>query len=350
LTRASALFARLLKIYNHITQPLVDFQGIHVLLEVKNLKVYYDVDKGSVRAVDGVSFSLGSGETLGVVGESGCGKSSLAGALLRILPSNARVEGDTVLFDGIDLLKLPEERMRREVRWKRIAMVFQGSMNALNPIIRVGDQIAEAILLHENGVSKKEALERAVELLEMVGLDRSTVRRYPFELSGGQRQRALIAMALALNPKLLIADEPTTALDVIVQAQLLKLLKGLQNKLKLSILFISHDVAVIASISDWVAVMYAGKIVEMGKAGDILLEPTHPYTQALVNAVPSIKETRKTFKFIAGQPPDLLDPPPGCRFHPRCPYANEKCRSEEPLHIEIGKEHYVACHLAGDRE
>ncbi len=318
-----------------------------MLLAVEGLKMYYGVSNETVKAVDGVSFSLGEAESLGIVGESGCGKSSLAMALLKILPSNARIVDGRILLEGVDIVSLPEERLRRGIRWKKISMVFQGSMSALNPVIKVGEQIAEAIIIHENGVTKKEALERAANLLEIVGLDRSTLKRYPFELSGGQRQRAVIAMALALNPKVLIADEPTTALDVIVQAQILKLLRELKERLRLSIVFISHDVSVISEVSDRVAIMYAGKFVESGNAEAVFLKPSHPYTQALISAVPSIKEPRKTFKYIVGQPPSLINPPPGCRFHPRCPYVMDVCRSEEPPIIEVEKGHFAACHLLG---
>jgi peptide/nickel transport system ATP-binding protein len=317
------------------------------MLHVRNLKMYYEVGSSYVRAIDGVSFSLGKAETLGIVGESGCGKSSLAATLLKLLPSNARMLDGEIIFNGIDLVKLPEERMRKEIRWKNISIIFQGSMSALNPVMKVGDQIAEAILAHEDGVTKREALERATEILGLVGLDKSVAKRYPFELSGGQRQRAMIAMALVLRPKIVIADEPTTALDVIVQAQVLKLLESLREKLGLSLILISHDISVVSEISDRVAVMYAGKIVELGPAESVLLKPAHPYTRLLIEAVPSVKGARKTLKHIPGQPPDLSNPPPGCRFHPRCPYATEECRSREPELVEVEKGHYAACHLAG---
>jgi peptide/nickel transport system ATP-binding protein len=220
-------------------------------------------------------------------------------------------------------------------------------MSALNPVMKVGNQIAETILAREDGVTKREALERDTEILGLVGLDKSVAKRYPFELSGGQRQRAMIAMALVLRPKIVIADEPTTALDVIVQAQVLKLLESLREKLGLSLILISHDISVVSEISDRVAVMYAGKIVELGPAESVLLKPAHPYTRLLIEAVPSVKGARKTLKHIPGQPPDLSNPPPGCRFHPRCPYATEECRSREPELVEVEKGHYAACHLAG---
>ncbi|PLJ78389.1 ABC transporter ATP-binding protein [Infirmifilum sp. SLHALR2] len=316
-------------------------------LEVKNLTMHYEVDGGGyVKAVDGVSFSLSEGESLGIVGESGCGKSSLATTLVRVLPSNAKIKAGEVVLDGVNILSLPEERLRREIRWKKISVVFQGSMNALNPVLKVGDQIAEAILLHED-VSKDQAMARIRKLLGLVGLDPSVANRYPFELSGGQRQRALIAMALALNPKVVIADEPTTALDVIVQAQILKLLGELRESSKSMMIFISHDVSAVAQVSDKVAVMYAGKIVEIGPAEKVLLEPLHPYTSALLQSVPSVKGERRQLKPIPGSPPNLLNPPRGCRFHPRCPFATDKCRSEEPQLREVSPGHFVACHLYG---
>ncbi len=316
-------------------------------LEVNNLTMYYQVEgRGWVRAVDGVSFDLQDGESLGIVGESGCGKSSLATTLIRILPSNAKIFGGSVLLDGVDILSMPEEKLRKEVRWKKVSIIFQGSMNALNPVIKVGDQIAEAILLHE--YADRNAVRKRVEsLLRRVNLDPSIANRYPFELSGGQRQRALIAMALALNPRLVIADEPTTALDVIVQAQILKLLREVQQGTNSMMIFISHDISAVAQVSDKVAVMYAGKIVEIGPAESVLLNPKHPYTKALLDSVPSIRGDKRMVKPIPGAPPNLLEPPPGCRFHPRCPFATEKCRREEPAMVEVEPGHKVACHLYG---
>ncbi len=318
-----------------------------MLLEVRDLRMYYEIEgKGWVKAVDGVSFTLDKEESLGIVGESGCGKSSLATTLIKVLPTNAKIFSGEILLDGVDILKMPENRLRREIRWQKIAMVFQGSMNALNPIIKVGDQIVEAILTHKR-MSKRRAWKRAEKLLKMVGLDSSIAHRYPFELSGGQKQRAVIAMALALRPKVLIADEPTTALDVIVQAQILKLLKNLQREFGLSLIFISHDISAVSEVSDKVAVMYAGKIVELGSVEDIFLRPKHPYTKALLRAVPGIREEKKELKSIPGTPPNLLSPPSGCRFHPRCPYAFGRCREVEPKLVEAEPGHLVACHLLG---
>ncbi len=316
------------------------------VLDVDDLTMYYEIPfRGFVRAVDGISFSLEKGESLGIVGESGCGKSSLAITLMRLLPKNARIIKGRVILDGINIYELPEDRLRKEIRWKRISMVFQGAMNALHPIIKVGDQIVEAIMLHED-VSKEEAWKRAGDLLELVGIDRSRLDNYPFEFSGGMRQRAMIAMALALNPDVLLADEPTTALDVIVQAQILKLIKDLQRKFGISLILISHDVSVIAEMSDKVAVMYAGKFQEFGSAFDVFLNPLHPYTKGLLSGVPSVKGKPRRLKSIPGAPPNLLNPPKGCRFAPRCPFAKEKCFEEEPDLVEIEDKHYVRCHFA----
>ncbi len=315
-------------------------------LEVDDLTMYYEIPfRGFVRAVDGISFSLEKGESLGIVGESGCGKSSLAITLMRLLPKNARILKGRVILDGINIYELPEDRLRKRVRWKRISMVFQGAMNALHPIIKVGDQIIEAIMLHEN-ISKEEAWKRAGDLLELVGIDRSRLDNYPFEFSGGMRQRAMIAMALALNPDVLLADEPTTALDVIVQAQILKLIKDLQRRFGISLILISHDVSVIAEMSDKVAVMYAGKFQEFGSTFDVFLNPLHPYTKGLLSGVPSVKGKPRRLKSIPGAPPNLLNPPKGCRFAPRCPFAKKKCFEEEPDLEEVDNSHYVRCHFA----
>lgn len=312
------------------------------LLSVENLKAYFFTMKGPVKAVDDVTFSLERGDVLGLAGESGCGKTTTALAILKLLPEPGRIVNGRILFDGMDLVKLSEEEMRRKVRWKRISLIFQGAMNALNPVFKVGDQIAEAIMLHED-VSKEEALERAAELFEMIGIEKSMINRYPFELSGGMRQRAMIAMALACRPDLVISDEPTTALDVIVQAQVLKLMAKLKDELNLSFIVITHDLSVIAEVCNKVAIMYAGKLVEIGDAVTIFKKPMHPYTQGLIGAFPSVKEKKELIS-IPGYPPDLLNPPKGCRFHPRCKYAMEICRKEEP-EMKIIEDHRVACHL-----
>jgi len=315
-----------------------------LLLEVKGLKMYYEViGRGWVRAVDDISFRQFKNENLGIVGESGCGKSSLALTILRILPPNARIVDGEILFNGMDLIKAPESEIRRNIRWKRISMVFQGAMNALNPILTVGDQISEAILAHED-VSKEEAWKRAEELLKMVGIEPSRSKHYPFEFSGGMKQRVMIAIALALNPDLLIADEPTTALDVIVQAQIINLIKRLQKELGLSLLLISHDVSLVFSISDHVAVMYAGEIVEYGPTSEIYHKSLHPYTHFLMDSVPDIKGRIRPLGSLGGAPPNLLNPPPGCRFHPRCPYALDECKEKKPPMRSVSADHTVACH------
>ncbi len=319
------------------------------LLEVNNLKVYYDMMQGSVKAVDDVSFKIRRGDAFGLAGESGCGKTTVALSIMKLLPKNGRIVSGEMVFEGIDLVKLNEEEMRK-IRWKRISMVFQGAMNALNPVHKVGDQIAEAILTHEK-VTEEDALERAKKLLEMVGLPSDTVNNYPHELSGGMKQRVVIAMALACNPDLIIADEPTTALDVIVQAQILKLLDELRKKLNLSLILITHDLSVISELCNKIAIMYAGKLVEIGDVKDIYTNPMHPYTQGLINAFPSIEGPKKKLISIPGSPPDLLNPPSGCRFHLRCPHAMDICKREEPHLVEIDKKGwYVACHLHGRGE
>lgn len=317
------------------------------LLDVQELTMYYLIERrGWVKAVDRVSFHIDKGEALGLVGESGCGKSSLGITILRILPYNARILGGKVILEGRDVLSIPEEQFRKEVRWKKISMVFQGAMNALNPVMKIGDQIAEAIMIHEN-VSKKEAIERVKQLLKLVGIDPSRVNHYPHEFSGGMRQRAMIAMALACNPALLIADEPTTALDVIVQAQVLKLIRDIQQQAGISTLLVTHDLSIVAELCDKVAVMYAGKIVEYGSTNEVYYKPRHPYTYKLLGAMPSVKGKKRRLEFIPGAPPDLLEPPPGCRFHPRCPYAIEICSKEEPTMQEVDGV-MVACHRAGE--
>ena len=314
------------------------------LLEVDSLKVYFSTIRGYVRAVDGVSFEIGKGEAFGLAGESGCGKTTTALSILRLLPSNGEIKGGKILFDGMDIVKLDEETLRKEIRWKRISIVFQGAMNALNPVFTIGDQIVEAILAHEN-VTKAKALSRTKKLLKLVGLSPMLVKRYPHELSGGMKQRVMIAMALACNPDLVIADEPTTALDVIVQAQILNLLKDLRKKLNLSVILISHDLSIIAELCDKVAIMYAGKIVEIGTVYQIFKNPMHPYTRGLIQSFPNIRAPKSEFKSIPGAPPNLLHPPPGCRFHPRCPYTKQICREEEPEMVEVEPGHFVACHF-----
>ncbi|MEM4750230.1 MAG: ABC transporter ATP-binding protein [Sulfolobales archaeon] len=314
------------------------------LLEVKGLKIYYFTLRGVVRAVDGVSFTLERGESIAIVGESGSGKSTLGYGLIKLVPAPGRIVEGEIILDGTDIVKLPEEKVRREIRWKRISMVFQGALNALNPVKRIGDQIADAILAHEENTTKKEAIERAKELLKSVGIDPSRVNNYPHEFSGGMKQRAVIAMALALNPDIVIADEPTTALDVVVQAQILNLLKRLKQERKMSIILITHDLSLVAELADRVAIMYGGKIAEIGISDDIYTEPMHPYTKGLLASIPRLGGKRELV-WIPGNPPDLRTPPPGCRFHPRCSYVMDICRVKEPPSIPVGKERLVSCWL-----
>jgi len=315
------------------------------VLQVQGLTTHYRTTRGWVRAAENVSFEVGEGEALGIAGESGCGKSTVALSLLKILPQGGVIRKGKILFEGRDLVPLSEEEMRK-VRWKGISIVFQGAMNALNPVIKVGDQIAEAIKTHERDVSGSDVKNRVAKLLETVGIEPSRADNYPHEYSGGMRQRALIAMALAVNPTLLIGDEPGTALDVIVAAQTLKLLRELKEKLGLSMILISHDLSIIAETCEKVAIMYAGKIVEFGDAVSVFKNPLHPYTQGLIKAFPSIKGPKVRLTSIPGSPPDLLNPPSGCRFHPRCPYVMDVCKVEEPLLLEHAeKMHRAACHL-----
>jgi peptide/nickel transport system ATP-binding protein len=294
------------------------------LLEVRDLTVSYPARAGDVPAVRGVDLTLDPGETLGLAGESGCGKSTMAAAILRLLPPGTRTAG-SVLLEGEDVLTMRPGRLRA-VRWTEAAIVFQGAMHALNPVRRVGDQIAEAIQLHDK-VSDKQAATRVGELLEQVGLPARRAASYPHELSGGQRQRVMIAMALACSPRLLIADEPTTALDVMVQAQVLALLDDLRRELGLALLLITHDLSVLASTCERIAVMYAGRIVEEGPAAKVFESPAHPYTRALAEAFPTIGDTasRRNPHGLGGDPPDPRDLPSGCEFHPRCPVSIPVC-------------------------
>ena len=310
------------------------------LLTVENLTMHYMTRAGPVRAVDGVSFSVERGQSLGLVGESGCGKSSIATSLLKLLPDNAELVDGSVMLDGVDLVPLSELQMR-EYRWDRISMVFQAAMNSLDPVYRVGDQIIEALEAHYTYV-RQDSIERVRELYDLVGLNPAFMPRYPHEYSGGMKQRAVIAMALACEPDLVIADEPTTALDVIVQDRILREMKEVQAKLDMSMIYISHDMAVIAEVSDVVGVMYAGKIVEYGPTSTIFQHPIHPYTNALMSAFPSVKGEKRELVTLPGEPPDLIDPPSGCRFHPRCSYATEECRVSEPPIVRRGT-HWSAC-------
>jgi len=312
------------------------------LLVVEDLKTYFSTGSGPVRAVDGVSFKVEHGEALGIAGESGCGKTTTALSLVRILPANAKIISGSISLMGIDLVPKSDNALRR-YRWREISIVFQGAMNALNPVRRIRDQIAEPIE-ERLGETPMAARKRAGDLLELVGIPRKRGDAYPHQLSGGMRQRAMIAMALACDPAIVIGDEPTTALDVMVQAQILELLEDLRQKLGLSLILITHDLSVIAETCDRVMVMYAGRIAEEGPVDEVFRRPRHPYTQKLMAAFPNIHADRRTLDVIPGEPPDLRQPPPGCRFSPRCPFVMPVCREVVPPETTFSGVR-VACHL-----
>jgi len=314
-----------------------------LLLSVEDLKTYFFMRKGIVRAVDGVNFNLYKGETLGLAGESGCGKSVTALSIMRLIQPPGKIVSGKVLMEGEDLLQLPENEMCK-IRGGKIAMIFQDPTAALNPVYRVGDQIAEAIQLHQ-GFSKKEALQKVVELFELVGISSDRVNEFPHQLSGGMKQRAMIAMAISCNPLLLIADEPTTNLDVTIQAQILDLMKKLKEKVAGSLLLITHHLGIIAEMCDRVMVMYAGEIVEVADTFSIFYDTKHPYTAALLKCLPSIKRKLNRLQSIRGTLPDPVSPPPGCKFYPRCPNAKKICKLKKPMLTEVSKGHFVACHI-----
>lgn len=313
------------------------------LLEVEGLSVSYLTREGEVKALEGLSLDVGEGESVALVGESGCGKSTLAYTVMRLLPSNAVVKAGAVKLDGLDILNLDEEEFRSQVRWKKVAYIPQGSFNALNPVLKISDQIAETILTHEH-VGVEEAHREAKSLLNLVGIPEALVDAYPHQLSGGMRQRTVMAMALACHPRLLIADEPTTALDVVVQAQVMSVLKSMTRSLKLSLMLITHDIALAASVCEKVAVMYAGNIVETQPTEDFVKKPLHPYSRLLMDAVPHIHGPKRRLTTIPGDPPDMRSPPPGCRFHPRCPWVHSTCRTVKPPLNPSGGGGQVACH------
>jgi len=318
----------------------------NALLRVENLRTYYYTKmRQVVVAVDGVNFEIGNNDALALIGESGCGKSTVARTIIRLLPSNARIVEGHVIFDGkIDLTRANEDVLRK-LRFRKISIIFQGSMNMLDPVMKIEDQIAEVIKVHNRNTTKEEAIQQARRLLESVGIPPYKGKEYPHQLSGGQKQRVAIAMAIALKPSLIIADEAFTGLDVMVQAQLIELLNDLRKKMKVSLLFITHDIHVIGELCEKIAVMYAGKIVEYGDLKKISESPMHPYTMGLLNAVPTLDGSITGIRSIPGFPPNLSDPPPGCRFHPRCPYRFELCDKEEPQLVEVERGRYVACHL-----
>ena len=317
------------------------------ILSVKDLWIEYVTTRGPVEAVRGATFDLYKGESLALIGESGSGKTTLGLGLVRLLPRAARIARGRILRryqDRLfDVLALQEERLRR-YRWEECAMVFQGAQNSLNPVLTVRDQFFDTVRAHQRQRSR-EVEERAVELLKMVQLEPERVlRSYPHELSGGMRQRVLIAMSLLLNPQVLILDEPTTALDVLTQRTVIEVLRKLKEELGFAMIFITHDLAVAAELADRVATMYAGRIVEIGPVEEIFYRAGHPYTLGLIRAVPTVTGEFEDLASIEGSPPDLIDPPPGCKFHPRCPYATQRSREEEPQLVHISANHYVACH------
>ncbi len=315
------------------------------LLEVKNLKTYFFTQDGVVQAVNGISYSIGQGETLGIVGESGCGKSVSVLSIMRLIPQPpGKIVDGEVIFEGQDLMKVSEDEIRR-VRGNKIAMIFQDPMTSLNPVLTIGQQVGEALMLHL-GMSKEEARRKSIELLDLVGIPEAEARidDYPHQFSGGMRQRAMIAMALSCNPQLLIADEPTTALDVTIQAQIIDLVKKLKDEIGMAVIWITHDLGIIAGLAERVIVMYAGHIVETADVKDLYGDPRHPYTLGLLGSIPRLDEKRKeTLTPIDGLPPDLIDPAPGCPFAPRCAYVLERCREEMPTLRPVAPGHQIAC-------
>lgn len=312
------------------------------MLEIKDLKTYYKMGEEYVQAVDAITFSLQEGENLGLVGESGCGKTTAAKSIIRLLSSNASIKGGEILFKGKDIVKMSLEELNK-IRWEEISMVSQSAMNALDPVYRVGDQIVEAITIHRD-VSRTDAMDRAGELFSMVGLEQKRLYAYPHELSGGMKQRVVIAMALALDPSLIIADEPTTALDVVVQDGILRQLALLKKQLHNSIILVTHDISVVAETCERIVVMYGGKIMEWGDTKRVLREPIHPYTMGLKNAFPTLEEAREELISIPGSPPQLIHPSSGCRFKERCPFSQKECQ-EDPKEVEVIPNHFVFCHF-----
>lgn len=314
------------------------------LLEVNNLAVEYVTSDETVHAVNGITFKLEKGECLGLVGETGAGKTTTALSIIRLLADPpAKVSSGEILYDGKNLLKLNDVEMQK-IRGKDITMIFQDPMTALNPVKTVGTQIAEVVKLHQN-CSKEVAWEKACEMLEAVGIERRRAKEFPHQFSGGMKQRVVIAIALACEPQLLLADEPTTALDVTIQAQVIDMMVALRQRYQMAMIFITHDLGVVAETCDKVAIMYAGEIVEYGNLKHIYLETSHPYTKGLFGSIPSLTKDVDRLDPIHGLPPNPADLPKGCKFHPRCPYATEKCRMEDPEMLEISSGHFVKCHL-----
>ena len=311
-------------------------------MEVDSLTVDYHTRRGDIRAVNNVSFSLEKGEILGLVGESGSGKSTLGLSVIRLVPPPGAIVGGSIGIDGKDILSFSEEEMR-SVRGKKVALIFQDPMTSLNPVKKIGAHFVELVRTHEPGVSEREVIRRAERALKDVGILPERINNYPHQLSGGMRQRIMIALAIALNPDLVIADEPTTALDVIVQAKILDLLKSLQDTYEMALILITHDLSIVLERCDRIIVMYAGSLVEYASSLELHRNPRHPYTQGLLQSIPNIELTEQQLKAIPGSPPDLLKPPEGCRFWSRCSRTEKKCRVEEPPLVEISPGHYVRC-------
>ena len=313
---------------------------------MSGLKAYYFTENGIIRGVDGVNFEIAEGESLGVVGESACGKSTLGTALMRSIQSPGRVVEGSITLGGDDITKIPSSEFDSKIRWKRIAMVFQGAMNALDPVYTIESQLREILIEHH--FRDKKIDDKIAESLQQVGLDMSIAKRYPHELSGGMKQRVVIAMALLLNPDILIADEPTTALDMLVQSQIISLLKKLQKEKGITIILITHDLALVSQMTDRIGIMYAGQLVEFSTTKDIYKNPRHPYTQALIEAIPRLRTEDKKIHFVKGSPPSLLSPPMGCRFQDRCVHAMDVCKRDPPeFETETG---YVRCWLYEESE
>jgi peptide/nickel transport system ATP-binding protein len=313
------------------------------LLDVQELRVEYHSLRGTVRAVADISLSLQKGSTLGLVGESGSGKSTFGFSLLRMVPPPGRIVAGEISFDGLELLEQPENKMRR-IRGSQISMIFQDPMTSLNPVKKIRDHFIELYRTHDQNVTKEEAISKAAKLLDSLGIGRDRMNDYPHQFSGGMRQRVMIGLAIALNPKLIIADEPTTALDVIVEAQILELLMQLKEEHQLTMILITHNIGIVAEMADVIGVMYAGELVELGPAEDVFKDPLHPYTKGLLESAPNIDNPERSMRPVPGAPPDLISPPSGCKFHPRCPRAFEPCPYREPK-IRETRGRLVACHL-----
>ncbi len=319
-----------------------------MVLKINDLHLYYATMRGEIKAVAGVSLELGKGEALGLVGESGCGKTSMALGITRLLPNNVSVYKGSIELEDMELMTLSKEEFRHDINWQKISMVFQGAMNSLNPVIRVGQQVAEPLRIHL-GIEKKEAKTRVIELFDKVGLPPETYDGYAHELSGGMKQRVVIAMALVLNPPLIVLDEPTSALDVSIQAQTMNLLKRLKKEEHMAMIFITHDIALSSDISDKMAVMYGGKIVEIGTAEQVIKEPKHPYTEKLLASTPRLRSYSEP-DYIPGAPPDLINTPQGCNFHPRCHKVMEICSQKNPPVTYPEEGQRVECWLYGEED